>query len=72
MGPHFDADFNASLMLVQIIVRARAYNDRYSEGETCRIGCVIWDAIWNVGHDVQDLCAIWWIQRAIWNVGSGV
>ena len=28
MGPHFDAGFNASLMLVQIIVRARAYNDR--------------------------------------------
>ena len=29
MGPHFDADFNASLMLVHIIVRARAYRGRY-------------------------------------------
>ena len=25
MGPHFDAGFNATLMLVHIIVRARAY-----------------------------------------------
>ena len=70
MGSHLMLVLIASLMLVKIIVRARAYNDRdrYTEGEMYRIRCVS-------GVQSVTLNLMCWIcvlgMVCYWNAESG-